>query len=229
MFYKFHLDLIFRKVSDVKREKELAERRKNDPPPDISQDHLVRKIFSRFKKSSDRSNSQQGLRDLEAGHRTEPDTPVSAAGGGGGAGAAAVATVDDPSPPALGAVSAAGATGGTGGGGILSSVKLPSVGEQQAISKRARTRWGALGGGGGGGSASVAAAAGAAAAAATTPSEEKKEKPKIKWGPKVAPPPPERTEAGADEAARSSARWRSPLELRRRPPNGWRWWIRCNW
>ncbi|XP_043238379.1 potassium voltage-gated channel protein eag-like [Amphibalanus amphitrite] len=108
--YNLRHRLIFRKVSDVKREKELAERRKNDPPPDISQDHLVRKIFSRFKKSSDRSNSQQGLRDLEAGHRTEPDTPGSAAGGGGGAGAAAVASVDDPSPPALGAVSAAGAT-----------------------------------------------------------------------------------------------------------------------
>ena len=54
--------LIFRKVSDVKREQELAERRKNDPSPDISQDHLVRKIFSRFKKSGDHSNSQQGLR-----------------------------------------------------------------------------------------------------------------------------------------------------------------------
>ena len=63
----FGFQLIFRKVSDVKREKELAERRKNDPPPDISQDHLVRKIFSRFKKSGDRSNSQQGLRCVGAG------------------------------------------------------------------------------------------------------------------------------------------------------------------
>ena len=42
--------LIFRKVSDMKREKELAERRKNEPQLDHSQDHLVRKIFSRFRK-----------------------------------------------------------------------------------------------------------------------------------------------------------------------------------
>ncbi|KOX72453.1 Potassium voltage-gated channel protein eag [Melipona quadrifasciata] len=41
--------LIFRKVADVRREKELAERRKNEPQLDQAQDHLVRKIFSRFK------------------------------------------------------------------------------------------------------------------------------------------------------------------------------------
>lgn len=39
--------LIFRKVADVRREKELAERRKNEPQLDQAQDHLVRKIFSR--------------------------------------------------------------------------------------------------------------------------------------------------------------------------------------
>jgi potassium voltage-gated channel Eag-related subfamily H protein len=49
-----HLQLIFRKVADVKREQELAERRKNDPPvADLAQDHLVRKIFSKFRKPSD--------------------------------------------------------------------------------------------------------------------------------------------------------------------------------
>jgi len=31
----------------------LAERRKNDPVPDLAQDHLVRKIFSKFRKPSD--------------------------------------------------------------------------------------------------------------------------------------------------------------------------------
>lgn len=46
--------LIFRKVADVKREQELAERRKNEPPTaDLAQDHLVRKIFSKFRKPSD--------------------------------------------------------------------------------------------------------------------------------------------------------------------------------
>uniref|UniRef100_A0ABD2X974 Potassium voltage-gated channel protein eag n=1 Tax=Trichogramma kaykai TaxID=54128 RepID=A0ABD2X974_9HYME len=47
--YNLRHRLIFRKVADVRREKELAERRKNEPQLDQSQDHLVRKIFSRFK------------------------------------------------------------------------------------------------------------------------------------------------------------------------------------
>lgn len=49
--------MIFRKVSDMKREKELAERRKNEPKLDQSQDHLVRKIFSRFRKGGSTSSS----------------------------------------------------------------------------------------------------------------------------------------------------------------------------
>ncbi len=40
-------------MADVKREQELAERRKNEPVPDLAQDHLVRKIFSKFRKPSD--------------------------------------------------------------------------------------------------------------------------------------------------------------------------------
>ena len=44
------LQLIFRKVSDVLKEQELAERRKNDPVLNHTQDHLVRKLFSKFKK-----------------------------------------------------------------------------------------------------------------------------------------------------------------------------------
>ncbi|XP_074098813.1 potassium voltage-gated channel protein ether a go-go isoform X2 [Cotesia typhae] len=47
--YNLRHRLIFRKVADVRREKELAERRKNEPQLDQTQDHLVRKIFSRFK------------------------------------------------------------------------------------------------------------------------------------------------------------------------------------
>ena len=48
----FFSQLIFRKVSDLQKEKELAERRKNDPVLNTSQDHLVRKLFSKFKKTS---------------------------------------------------------------------------------------------------------------------------------------------------------------------------------
>ena len=59
IFFSFYHQLIFRKVADVKREKELAERRINDPhPSDPAQDHLVRKIFSKFRKSSDTSGGQ---------------------------------------------------------------------------------------------------------------------------------------------------------------------------
>ncbi|KAK0158297.1 hypothetical protein PV328_009318 [Microctonus aethiopoides] len=46
--YNLRHRLIFRKVADVRREKELAERRKNEPQLDQTQDHLVRKIFSRY-------------------------------------------------------------------------------------------------------------------------------------------------------------------------------------
>ncbi|KAI1287678.1 Potassium voltage-gated channel protein eag [Halotydeus destructor] len=53
--YNLRHRVIFRKVADVKKEMELAERRKNDPVPDIAQDHLVRKIFSKFRKPSEAS------------------------------------------------------------------------------------------------------------------------------------------------------------------------------
>ena len=49
--YFFCFQLIFRKVSDVRKERELAEKRKNDPVLNQTQDHLVRKLFSKFKKS----------------------------------------------------------------------------------------------------------------------------------------------------------------------------------
>ncbi|KAK5643336.1 hypothetical protein RI129_007181 [Pyrocoelia pectoralis] len=47
--YNLRHRLIFRKVADVKKEKELAEKRKNEPQLDQSQHHLVRKIFSKFR------------------------------------------------------------------------------------------------------------------------------------------------------------------------------------
>lgn len=40
-------------MADIKREQELAEKRKNDPQLDLAHDHLVRKIFSKFRKPSD--------------------------------------------------------------------------------------------------------------------------------------------------------------------------------
>ncbi|KAH6927012.1 hypothetical protein HPB50_025286 [Hyalomma asiaticum] len=55
--YNLRHRLIFRKVSDVKREKELAERRKHEPLQELSQDHLVRKIFSKFRKNGSASSA----------------------------------------------------------------------------------------------------------------------------------------------------------------------------
>lgn len=37
-------------VADVRRERELMERRKREPQLEQAQDHLVRKIFSRFRR-----------------------------------------------------------------------------------------------------------------------------------------------------------------------------------
>ncbi|XP_052829740.1 potassium voltage-gated channel subfamily H member 1 isoform X3 [Octopus bimaculoides] len=51
--YNLRHRLVFRKVADVKKERELAEKRKNDPPLDLSSDHPVRKLISRFRKISD--------------------------------------------------------------------------------------------------------------------------------------------------------------------------------
>lgn len=45
--------MVFRKLADVQREKELAERRKDDPPLDVTTDLAVRKLLSRFRKTSE--------------------------------------------------------------------------------------------------------------------------------------------------------------------------------
>ena len=57
------------KVSDVKKEQELAERRKNDPALNQTQDHLVRKLFSKFRKGGQESSIPLGgsSKDLERG------------------------------------------------------------------------------------------------------------------------------------------------------------------
>ncbi|XP_006814756.1 voltage-gated delayed rectifier potassium channel KCNH1-like [Saccoglossus kowalevskii] len=68
--YNLRNRLIFRKIIDVKREKEEAEKRKNDPP--IPADHPVRKLMSRFRKLSDvpekRAGSANTKRDSDGSH-----------------------------------------------------------------------------------------------------------------------------------------------------------------
>lgn len=75
--YNLRHRLIFRKVADVKREKELAERRKNEPQLATNQDHLVRKIFSKFR----RTPQPPGPR--EPG-QTQSDVEKGGGGSGGG-------------------------------------------------------------------------------------------------------------------------------------------------
>ena len=54
----------------MRREKELAERRKNEPQLDQNQDHLVRKIFSKFRR--DRAPAQtQAIQGSQG--QTSPD------------------------------------------------------------------------------------------------------------------------------------------------------------
>ncbi|XP_059178436.1 potassium voltage-gated channel subfamily H member 1-like [Physella acuta] len=66
--YNLRHRLIFRKVADVKKERELAEKRKNDPPLDLANDHPVRKLISRFRKISDSKHDvKQNSHDVERG------------------------------------------------------------------------------------------------------------------------------------------------------------------
>ncbi|XP_064555097.1 potassium voltage-gated channel protein eag isoform X5 [Drosophila montana] len=70
--YNLRHRLIFRKVADVKREKELAERRKNEPQLPQNQDHLVRKIFSKFRRTpqvqaGSKEHVGSGQSDIEKG------------------------------------------------------------------------------------------------------------------------------------------------------------------
>ena len=62
-------------MADVKREKELAEKRKNDPPLDLSQDHPVRKLISRFKKFSENKDAPNNTTAASEMEKGEPATP----------------------------------------------------------------------------------------------------------------------------------------------------------
>lgn len=59
----------------MRREKELAERRKNEPQLDSNQDQLVRKIFSKFRRDRSQLQAQYSVTDVEKGG--EGDSKVS--------------------------------------------------------------------------------------------------------------------------------------------------------
>lgn len=63
-------------MADVKREKELAERRKNDPQLDTNQDHLVRKLFSRFRKTGPPTTPTQSNERASTGSSLHTESSV---------------------------------------------------------------------------------------------------------------------------------------------------------
>ncbi|XP_070577812.1 voltage-gated delayed rectifier potassium channel KCNH1-like isoform X2 [Ptychodera flava] len=67
--YNLRNRLIFRKIADVKREQEEAEKRKNEPP--IPADHPVRKLMSRFRKLSDVPEKRQGSATRREGEKPD--------------------------------------------------------------------------------------------------------------------------------------------------------------
>ncbi|XP_071440643.1 potassium voltage-gated channel protein eag isoform X3 [Hetaerina americana] len=126
--YNLRHRLIFRKVADVRRERELAERRKNEPQLDQSQDHLVRKIFSKFRRG--------GGATATATHQQHP------AGSDGTS--TAIAVPSSPSPLPTGASS--------GGGGMTMANRDVEKGERSSDTESVSSVV-SIGGGGGGGTA----------------------------------------------------------------------------
>ena len=64
-------------MADVRREKELAERRKNEPQLGSSQDHLVRKIFSKFRRAQQNAQvPKEPSSDVEKGETEQESKKV---------------------------------------------------------------------------------------------------------------------------------------------------------
>jgi len=74
------LQVVFRKIADVLREKELAERDRLGPPVELSPDHPVRRLISRFRKMScsrvPSATAGMQLGDLSTSDTLTVDTPL---------------------------------------------------------------------------------------------------------------------------------------------------------
>lgn len=71
--YNLRHRMVFRKVADVKREKELAERGKDEPQVAAGQDHIVRKLFSKFRRQPTTQGSKESASQSDA-EKGEPQT-----------------------------------------------------------------------------------------------------------------------------------------------------------
>lgn len=64
--YNLRKRIVFRKISDVKREEEERMKRKNEAPLILPPDHPVRRLFQRFRQQKEaRLAAERGVRDLE--------------------------------------------------------------------------------------------------------------------------------------------------------------------
>ena len=77
MFDFLLLQIVFRKIADVKRERELAETRKNEGLDQISSDHPVRKLISKFRKISQESRAAQNTQNAPTPPTAVSVSPVS--------------------------------------------------------------------------------------------------------------------------------------------------------
>lgn len=64
--YNLRHRVVFRKLADVKREKELADRAKDEPQVAANQDHIVRKIFSKFRRTPQTQGSKDSASQSDA-------------------------------------------------------------------------------------------------------------------------------------------------------------------
>ena len=158
------VQIIFRKVADLKHEQELEEMQQNQPQQEFSQDHIVRRLISKFRKPSD-AGAIGGLQGPGGGSSNTLQVPLVHPGGAGGSQVATIsgqlggggggggATSTDSGHSSAGAASGSGAEGGAR---ISSSIARTLAGKQ--------SRWSQLvvsaAAGAAGGVASAAAAAG---------------------------------------------------------------------
>ncbi|XP_072929284.1 potassium voltage-gated channel protein eag isoform X2 [Epargyreus clarus] len=155
--YNLRHRLIFRKVADVRRERELMERRKREPQVEQAQDHLVRKIISRFRRERSVA-AAPGPAPRPAAAPSDAERGEGADEGGKAGGAAAAAA-------GAGGAAAGGAARGKWGrmlsGGSLDAGDAPRAAFTRSLSARDRPPPASL--------AAVAAAAGDAAAPSPAP------------------------------------------------------------
>lgn len=171
--YNLRNRIIFRKVADLKHEQELKEMQQNQPQPEFSQDHIVRRLISKFRKPSDASaigvpapgSSSNLLQVPQPGHGSSlptisgalaAESGLSTSGGGGDRASAGgdSRSSEGSSTQSQAHTAPAAPTAGSSGGGS----GAPSI--VRALAQGKQSRWSAL-------VASAAAGAGAPSRPAT--------------------------------------------------------------